>query len=105
MSTTTQGKTPAPGQYFDVPGIGGGTQWTDQYDSTVSLATVMSQSNQVPVNGIIQFRQTDVVVDVAHWAGTTVFGWALATASKPKAVDPAKKPFGAAIKFALSCLR
>jgi hypothetical protein len=63
MSQQTSGQTAAPGQFFDVPGIGGGTQWTDQYDSTVSLSTTLSQQAQVPVNGIIQFRQTDVVVD------------------------------------------
>lgn len=61
MPTAT--KAPMPGQYFDVPGIGGGTQWTDQYDSTISLSTPFAQASQVPVNGIIQFRQTDVVVD------------------------------------------
>lgn len=54
---------PAPGQYFDVPGVGGGTQWTDQRDSTVTLATTMSQTSQVPINGLIQLKQTDVVID------------------------------------------
>lgn len=56
-------QAPAPGQYFDVPGVGGGTQWTDQLDSTVTLSTTMSQTNQVPINGLIQLKQTDVVVD------------------------------------------
>jgi hypothetical protein len=60
---TPTAQAPAPGQFFDVPGIGGGTQWTDQYESTISLATTLSQANQVPVNGIVQFKQTDVVVD------------------------------------------
>lgn len=60
--TATQAPA-APGQYFDVPGIGSGTQWTDQYDTTVSLATVMSQTAQAPINGILPFRQTDVVID------------------------------------------
>lgn len=54
---------PAPGQFFDVPGVGGGTQWTDQYETTVTLATTLQTAAQVPVNGIIPFKQTDVVVD------------------------------------------
>lgn len=69
-----------PGQYFDVPGIpGGATQWTEQDDSTTNLATVLSQTNQIPINGITQYRQTDVVSDwtmcinfaVVYTAGTS----------------------------------
>ena len=52
-----------PGQYFDVPGIGGGTQWSEQDETTVSLLTTLASGNQVPVNGISQFKQTDVVLD------------------------------------------
>lgn len=62
MAVATQ-KAPAPGQYFDVPGIGGGTQWTDQLESTQSLATTILQGTQNPINGILQFKQTDVVID------------------------------------------
>jgi hypothetical protein len=53
-----------PGQYFDVPCIpGGATQWTAQDDTTTNLATVQSGSAQVPIVGIQQYRQTDVVCD------------------------------------------
>lgn len=62
-TATQQQRAPQPGQYFDVPGVGGGTQWTDARDSTVTLATVMSQTSQVPINGLIQLKQTDVVID------------------------------------------
>lgn len=63
MTTAVAQKSPLPGQYFDIPGIQGGTQWTDQFDSTVTLATVMSQTNQVNVNGMTPLQQTDVVCD------------------------------------------
>ena len=57
--------TPAntlPGAYFDVPGVpGGSTQWTNQDDTTVNLSTTISSSTQVPITGIQQFKQTDVV--------------------------------------------
>lgn len=79
----TQQQTAAqPGQYFDVPGIpGGATQWTEQDDSTVNLVTAASQGAQVPVNGITQYRQTDVVSDwtlclavtQTYTAGTSAF--------------------------------
>lgn len=62
MAPPTQ-RAPLPGEYYDVPGVGGGTQYTDQRESTVSLATVMSQTSQVPVNGVLNFKQTDVVMD------------------------------------------
>ncbi|HEY2300523.1 MAG TPA: hypothetical protein VGH66_01440 [Acidimicrobiales bacterium] len=61
--TAAPSRAPAPGQYFDVPGVGGGTQWTDQYETTVSLATTMATGTQTPVNGILAFKQTDVVID------------------------------------------
>lgn len=55
---------PLPGQYFDVPGIPGGqTQWTEQDDTTSNLSTTLSSSVQVPIQGIQQYRQTDVVSD------------------------------------------
>lgn len=64
MTMTQQGQQqPGPGSFFDVPGIGGGTQWTDQFETTRQLATVANSGAQVPVNGILQFRQTDVVID------------------------------------------
>ena len=59
----TQQQVAQPGQYYDVPGIGGGTQWTEQYETTVALATTLASGNQTPVNGISQFKQTDVVLD------------------------------------------
>lgn len=62
---------PVPGQYFDVPGIGGGTQWTDSRDSTVGLAAALSQTNQVVIAGILPLKQTDVVVDW-DWSFTVV---------------------------------
>lgn len=62
--TQTQQPAAQPGQYFDVPGIpGGATQWTEQDESTVNLVTALAQGNQVPINGITQYRQTDVVSD------------------------------------------
>jgi hypothetical protein len=60
--TQTQ-PAPGPGAYFDVPGIGGGTQWTDQDESTVTLNTALAQGVQTVVNGILPFKATDVVVD------------------------------------------
>lgn len=60
--TQTQ-PAPQPGAYFDVPGVGGGTQWTDQDESTVSLATVLSSGVQTVANGILPFKATDVVID------------------------------------------
>ncbi len=57
-------QAPAPGAYFDVPGIpGGSTQWTEQYESTTGLVTTLSSASQVAVTGIQNFRQTDVVTD------------------------------------------
>lgn len=62
--TATQQSGPMPGQFFDVPGIpGGSTQWTHQDETTNNLATTLSSSSQVPIQGIQQYRQTDVVTD------------------------------------------
>jgi hypothetical protein len=53
-----------PGAYFDVPGMAGGsTQWTEQDETTSNLSTTHSSSNQVPVSGILPYRQTDIVTD------------------------------------------
>jgi hypothetical protein len=54
----------APGQLFNVPGVPGGeTEYFDQWEDTYQLAVTMSQANQVTVNGITKFRQTDIVFD------------------------------------------
>lgn len=65
MTTATQqNQAPLPGQYFDVPGIpGGSTQWTRQDETTTNLVTTQSAAAQVPITGIQQYRQTDVVCD------------------------------------------
>lgn len=63
-ATQSAPSQPLPGQFFDYPGVpGGSSQWTDQDDSTVNLVTTLAQGAQTAVNGIIQFRQTDVVTD------------------------------------------
>lgn len=78
-------QAPLPGAYFDVPGIpGGATQWSQQDDSTTNLVTTGQQAAIVPINGIIQFRQTDVVLDwYAHLnvAQTYTTGTSTLTAS------------------------
>jgi hypothetical protein len=61
--TQTQPQQAQPGQYYDVPGVGGGTQWTDQYETTRNLVATPVTANSVPVNGILPFKQTDVVMD------------------------------------------
>lgn len=59
--TTTQ---PLPGAYFDVPGIpGGSTQWTEQDDTSTDVVTTQSSGSQTQIQGIQQYRQTDVVRD------------------------------------------
>lgn len=64
MSAPAQQAAPLPGQYFDIPGIpGGSTQWTEQDDTTTNQATVHSSAAQQPIQGIQQYRQTDVVSD------------------------------------------
>lgn len=63
-STLQQPTQPLPGQFFDVPGIGGGsTQWTDQDEPSTNVVTTQSSSTQQPIQGILPYRQTDVVVD------------------------------------------
>ena len=84
-NSTQTPSQPLPGQFFDFPGIpGGSTQWTDQDDSTVNLVTTLAQGAQSAVNGIIQFRQTDVVTDwymVLNLAQTYTTGTSTITAS------------------------
>lgn len=48
-----------PGALYGVPGL---TNPVEQFDSTESLVTAGSGSNQVPVNGISPLEQTDVVL-------------------------------------------
>lgn len=63
-NSTQTPSQPLPGQYFDFPGVpGGSTQWTDQDDSTVNLVTTLNSGSQTQINGIVQYRQTDVVTD------------------------------------------
>lgn len=63
-ATAPQPTATMPGAAFDVPGIGGGsTQWTEQDENSTNVVTVHSSTNQVPINGIQQYMQTDVVVD------------------------------------------
>jgi hypothetical protein len=63
-TSTAQQQAPLPGQYFDTPGIAGGsTQWTEQDDASTDVVTAQSASAQVPIQGIQQYRQTDVVTD------------------------------------------
>lgn len=53
-----------PGQLFDVPGApGGGTQWQETYETTQGLVVTPVTANQVVANGILAFKQTDVVLD------------------------------------------
>lgn len=53
-----------PGAAFDIPGVpGGATQWTEQDETTTNAATTHSSAAQVPIAGILPFRQTDVVTD------------------------------------------
>lgn len=62
MTDTTQ-QIPA-GALFDVPGVGSQTQWFDDtFEPTQNLALTWSQGSQSNVNGIQQFKQTDVVTD------------------------------------------
>lgn len=58
------GQAIAPGQFFDVPGVPGGeTQWLEEYEPTQGLAFTPTSANQIVVNGILPFKQTDVVLD------------------------------------------
>jgi len=59
-----QQQAPLPGQFFDVPGINGGsTQWTEQAETTPNLVTQMLAGQSVQIVGVLPYRQTDVVVD------------------------------------------
>jgi hypothetical protein len=61
-----------PGQFFDMPGIpGGSTQWTEQDDSAVNITTALASATSTPVNGIVQFKQTDIVSDWTMCLGVT----------------------------------
>jgi hypothetical protein len=64
---------PLPGSYFDTPGIpGGSTQWTEQDETLTSISTTQSSSTQTQIQGIQQYRQTDVVRDwFAYFAFTS----------------------------------
>jgi hypothetical protein len=65
-ATATQTQNPGnqPGAYFDVPGIpGGSSQWTEQDDTTSNQVTTHLSASQVPISGIIPYKQTDVVLD------------------------------------------
>jgi hypothetical protein len=76
---SNQQQAPLPGQFFDVPGIpGGSTQWTEQDETTPNLVSTINPAAQVPVVGILPYKQTDVVVD---WAAlfTFAFAWTLGT--------------------------
>ena len=57
---TTQA-APAPGDYFDIPGVQGQTQFFDQFEDTQGLSVTVSSSSQAPVLGIADFRRTDVI--------------------------------------------
>jgi hypothetical protein len=65
MSTMTQQQAaPAPGQFFDVPGAPGGeTQWLEEYEPTQTLGVALQSGAQVQAQGIMPFKQTDVVLD------------------------------------------
>lgn len=59
---TTQAQ--APGAFFDVPGIAGGsTQWTEQDETTSNQATTHNPASITPIQGILPYRQTDIVTD------------------------------------------
>jgi hypothetical protein len=57
-----------PGAFFDIPGIpGGSTQWTEQDETTSNVVTTLQTGTQVQIQGIQQYRQTDVVSDWHLW--------------------------------------
>jgi hypothetical protein len=49
----------APGQLFGMPGL---TQFTEQNENTISLAATLAQATATTVNGILPFKQVDVVL-------------------------------------------
>lgn len=55
MATMT---APAPGSLFGVPGI---TRATEQIENNDGVTTVLSQGASVPVQGLISFKQTDII--------------------------------------------
>jgi len=59
MATAQAPATPLPGSLFGVPG---GTLPIEENDTTVSLSTTQSAASQQPVNGILPFKQTDVIL-------------------------------------------
>lgn len=64
MANAPAQSAPLPGQYFDLPGVpGGSTQWTHQDDSTVNLSTTINAAAQIPITGILPYKQVDVVAD------------------------------------------
>lgn len=65
---------PAPGQYFGVPGL---TQWTEQTENNNGLVANLSQTAGAPVQGILPFKQVDVVFwweMVVTWTNTVTPG-------------------------------
>jgi hypothetical protein len=76
---SNQQQAPLPGQFFDVPGIqGGSTQWVEQDETTPNLVSTILSGSQTPIVGILQYKQTDVVVD---WSALLTFSltWTLGT--------------------------
>lgn len=60
-----------PGQFFDIPGIpGGSSQFTEQDETTTSAVLTLSSSTQTQFQTIQSFRQTDVVEN--WWANISV---------------------------------
>ena len=67
-------QAPAPGQYFGLPGL---TQWTEQTENNNGLVAVLGQSAGGPVQGILPFKQVDVVFwweVTVTWTNTVVPG-------------------------------
>lgn len=84
MSAPAQSQA-LPGQYFDVPGApGGGTQWTEQDDTTQNAVQVAASGASTPMQTIIAYKQTDVVSDwflCLNVTQTYVTGTSVLTAS------------------------
>lgn len=60
----------APGQYFDVPGVpGGATQWLDEDETSTNVVTQHQTGAGQQIQGILPFRQTDVILDWQMWLG------------------------------------
>lgn len=84
MTQTQQGAA-QPGQYFDFPGVGGGTQWTDQDESQNALAATIAAGAQTIVQGLLPFKQTDVVVD---WQLTSAIAQTYTAGTSALTVSP-----------------